>query len=57
MEGTLSSADPVRSRKSLEHCKKDSEAISADSEEIERNTQENVILPESSSLEQVSTEI
>ncbi|KAI4561015.1 hypothetical protein MJG53_017644, partial [Ovis ammon polii x Ovis aries] len=53
VEGTLSSEDPASSRKSLEHCKKDSEAISADSEEIERNTQENVILPGSSSLEQV----
>ncbi|XP_069420836.1 uncharacterized protein [Ovis canadensis] len=52
VEGTLSSEDPASSRKSLEHCKKDSEAISANSEEIERNTQENVILPGSSSLEQ-----
>lgn len=57
MEGTLSSEDPASSRKSLEHCKKDSEAIFANSEETERNTQENVILPGSSSLEQVSTEI
>ncbi|KAB0365620.1 hypothetical protein FD754_009776, partial [Muntiacus muntjak] len=45
VEGTLSSEDPVSSRKNLEHYKKDSEAISADNEETERNTQENVILP------------
>ena len=57
MAGTLSSEDPASSRKNLEHYKKDSEAISADREEIERNTQKNVILPGSSSLEQVSTEI
>lgn len=53
----MSSEDPASSRKNLEHYKKDSEAISADREEIERNTQKNVILPGSSSLEQVSTEI
>ncbi|KAB0355014.1 hypothetical protein FD755_022473, partial [Muntiacus reevesi] len=53
VEGTLSSEDPVSSRKNLEHYKKDSEAISADNEETERNTQENVILPGSPSLEQI----
>ena len=55
VEGTLSSEDPRSSRKNLEHYKKDSEAISADSEETERNTQKNVILPGSPSLEEVST--
>lgn len=55
VQGTLSSEDPMSSRKNLEHYKKDSEAISADSEETERNTQKNVILPGSPSLEQVST--
>ena len=57
MAGTLSSEDPASSRKNPEHYKQDSEAISVDSEEIERNTQKHVILPGSSSLEQVSTEI
>ncbi|CAI9168934.1 unnamed protein product, partial [Rangifer tarandus platyrhynchus] len=52
VQGTLSSEDPMSSRKNLEHYKKDSEAISADSEETERNTQKNVILPGSPSLEQ-----
>ncbi|KAF4013747.1 hypothetical protein G4228_004722, partial [Cervus hanglu yarkandensis] len=52
VEGTLSSEYPVSSRKNLEHYKKDSEAISAYSEETERSTQKNVILPGSPSLEQ-----
>ncbi|OWK13296.1 hypothetical protein Celaphus_00014620, partial [Cervus elaphus hippelaphus] len=51
VEGTLSSEYPVSSRKNLEHYKKDSEAISAYSEETERSTQKNVILPGSPSLE------
>ena len=55
MEGTLSSEDPVSSRKNLEHYRKDSEAVSADSGETERNTHKNVILPGCPSLEEVST--
>ena len=57
MEETFGSGELASSGKILGLYKEDGEATSAYSEEIERYAQRDIILPGSSSLEQVSTKI
>lgn len=54
---TLGSEEPMRSSRSPELHKEDGEAASASSEDFERHAQKDVILPGSSSSEQVSSKI